>query len=52
VSRDMVWGDIVPLGYFREWGIGPWEKWGDTVKWMQEIIRLYSAPQKGLDHGT
>ena len=43
MSRDMVWGDIVPLGHFPEWGLGPWKPLGETVKWLQEILHQYRA---------
>jgi hypothetical protein len=39
--RQMHWADIVRLGFFPEWGIGPWDSWEKEVEWMKAVVAKY-----------
>lgn len=47
--RQMKWADVVPLGHFPMWGIGPWRSWADELKWIQSIVRKYAHIRVGKD---
>jgi hypothetical protein len=56
--RQMHWADIVQLGFFPEWGIGPWDSWEKEVEWMKAVVAkyprtfYYSSASGGTVDGT